>query len=291
MGTIWELDFYSRPIVDDQQKKVWELLICESPKTVHDRQDTCFRYAQFCPSNQVNSAWLRAALETALLESGTSPDRIRFFRQPMSNMIQKACSELGLNAQLSRRTFALNQWLQDRMTTVYPLQEGYEPGNSPVVSFPFSDPQPLPDALRGQRWKFVTLPCQDFDDMPDWSIDFSEAFPLTGMELAPETPVPGLIIFSERALPLAGWMSGLDLVMVYPESQPTPALGKTPRRLILETGGSERWILASLATPELVAEAQVFEATKQAANQVHFLAIQSNPESEAFAGFWFLQSI
>ncbi|MEO0970614.1 MAG: Tab2/Atab2 family RNA-binding protein, partial [Cyanobacteria bacterium J06639_18] len=31
MGSIWELDYYSRPILDEDQKKVWEVLICESP--------------------------------------------------------------------------------------------------------------------------------------------------------------------------------------------------------------------------------------------------------------------
>jgi len=32
--TIWELDFYSRPVVDENNKKRWELLICETPATI-----------------------------------------------------------------------------------------------------------------------------------------------------------------------------------------------------------------------------------------------------------------
>ncbi|MDJ0547491.1 MAG: Tab2/Atab2 family RNA-binding protein, partial [Microcystis sp. M53601_WE4] len=36
-------------------------------------------------------------------------------------------------------------------------------------------------------------------------------------------------------------------------------------------------------------EAKNFEEAKQKANNLHFLAIQSNPESESFAGFWLLQ--
>jgi len=40
----------------------------------------------------------------------------------------------------------------------------------------------------------------------DW---FAEAFPLQMLSLAPETKVPGVLIFSLRAVPLAGWMSGL----------------------------------------------------------------------------------
>ncbi|MGF1490314.1 MAG: Tab2 family RNA-binding protein, partial [Prochloraceae cyanobacterium] len=36
------------------------------------------------------------------------------------------------------------------------------------------------------------------------------------------------------------------------------------------------------------AEAKGFEAAKEKANGVHFLAVQSSPESESFAGFWLL---
>ena len=32
MGKVWELDFYSRPILDENKKKQWEVLICE-PQT------------------------------------------------------------------------------------------------------------------------------------------------------------------------------------------------------------------------------------------------------------------
>ncbi|MEB3214919.1 MAG: Tab2/Atab2 family RNA-binding protein, partial [Nostocales cyanobacterium 94392] len=31
MGNIWELDYYSRPILDENNKKIWEVLICETP--------------------------------------------------------------------------------------------------------------------------------------------------------------------------------------------------------------------------------------------------------------------
>jgi hypothetical protein len=30
MGTIWELDFYSRPLRDEEGKKVWEVVICQT---------------------------------------------------------------------------------------------------------------------------------------------------------------------------------------------------------------------------------------------------------------------
>ncbi len=96
MATVWELDFYSRPILDERQKKVWEVLICESPLSIARSPDELFRYSQFCPSTTVNSLWLKEAIEKAIAESGEMPQKIRFFRRQMGNMITKACEDLGI---------------------------------------------------------------------------------------------------------------------------------------------------------------------------------------------------
>lgn len=284
MATVWELDFYSRPILDEQQKKVWEVLICESPLKTDSDPESLFRYAQYCASSQVNSVWLKGALADAIAQAPTPPTRIRFFRQAMNNMITKACTELEIPAQLSRRTFALNQWLQQRFAEVYPAHPGFQPGANPSVSFATTPPQSLPDALLGEKWQFVSLEAGAFADLTEWSIDFGESFPLSLAGLSPETPIPGLLIFSSRATPLAAWMSGLELACVKYDLEESA-------RLLLETGVNDRWLLAKLTKPNLQAEAQQFEAAKQQANGVHFLAIQSKPETEAFAGFWLLQEI
>lgn len=47
----WELDFCSRPILDERGKKVWELLICDADRT--------FEYAQYFPNNKINSTEVR----------------------------------------------------------------------------------------------------------------------------------------------------------------------------------------------------------------------------------------
>jgi len=283
MPTVWELDFYSRPVLDEQQKKIWEVLVCESPLSITSDPEALFRYAEYCPSTEVNSAWLKAALEQAIARAPQPPDKIRFFRQAMNNMITKACGDLGIPAQLSQRTFALNQWLKQRFEQVYPTQPGFQPGTNPAVSFAETPLQPLPDALIGQKWAFVTLEASAFDEMPDWKIDFGEVFPLGLASITPETRIPGLIIFSARAIPMAAWMSGLDLASLKVEQG-------SPTRLLLETGISDRWILATLNDAKLQTEAQNFEAAKQKAQGVHFLAIQTDPETEAFAGFWLLQA-
>jgi hypothetical protein len=286
MGIVWELDFYSRPILDENQKKIWEVLLCESPLDTRQSTEELFRYASWCPNQQVNSIWLRTAIEEAITKSKQTPQKIRFFRRQMSNMITTACEDLGIRAQPSRRTYALEQWLQQRIQDYYPNQPGYQASAaaSSFIRYQPQIPQPLPEALQPDKWAFVTLEAAAFEEMNEWEIDFSEAFPLSIAGLTPNTRIPGIIIFSFRATPLAGWMSGLDLAFVRFEGEPTP-------RLLLEAGASESWILTSIKDPQTLAEAKGFESAKQNAGMVHFLAVQSNPTSEAFAGFWLLQEL
>ncbi|MBD2496238.1 Tab2/Atab2 family RNA-binding protein [Nostoc sp. FACHB-280] len=284
MGSIWELDFYSRPILDENQKKVWEVVICESPLDIRTQTDSLFRYAQYCPSTQVNSGWLRTALQEAIDKAGEAPIKVRFFRRQMNNMITKACQDLGIPAQPSRRTLLLNQWLQQRMAEVYPQEPGYQGGTNPSVRLDSPLPQRLPDALEGQQWVFVSLSAAELGEMPEWDIGFGEAFPLEMAQLSPETRIPGVLIFSPRALPLAGWMSGLELAFLRVDDS-------AGTRLILETGATESWILANIKNPKILAETQGFAEAKQKANGVHFIGIQSSPQAESFAGFWLLQEM
>ncbi|MEA5606142.1 Tab2/Atab2 family RNA-binding protein [Nostoc sp. UHCC 0252] len=284
MGSIWEIDFYSRPILDDNQKKIWEVLVCESPLGIGTKPDSLFRYAQYCPSTQVNSGWLRTALQEAIDQAGKAPIKIRFFRRQMNNMITKACQDIGIPAQPSRRTLALNQWLEQRMEEVYPQEAGYQGGTNPSVRLEKPLPQRLPDALEGQQWVFVSLDAADLAEMPEWEIGFSEAFPLELVKVSPEARIPGILIFSPRALPLAGWMSGLELAFLRLDTS-------EEAKLLLETGVTESWIVANIKKPQLLAEAKGFEEAKQKANGVHFIGVQSDPKAESFAGFWLLQEV
>ncbi len=292
MTTIWEIDFYSRPILDEQKKKVWEVLVCESALDSRSVEGETFRYSQFCSNTQVNSIWLKEALEEAIKQAPNPPDRIRFFRRQMANMITKACADLGIPAAISRRAFNIHRWLKQRHEDFYPNQPGYQAGNNPSVQFEIPIAQPLPDALVGERWAFVTLEASAFQDMGEWQIDFGEGFSLESVGIAPETKIPGLIVFSSRAFPIAAWLSGLELA--YLEVEPVPAVSAKAAptmRLILETGVSDRWIMASFSDAKTQAEAKGFETAKAAANQVHFLALQTSPEVEAFTGFWLLQKL
>ncbi|MEO0924927.1 MAG: Tab2/Atab2 family RNA-binding protein [Cyanobacteria bacterium J06643_13] len=284
---VWELDFYSRPVLDENGKKLWEVLICESPDSIDRDLDTLFKYTQYCPSTSVNSLWLREAIEKAIAESATTPKKIRFFRRQMNNMIVKACEDVGVSPVPSRRTYALKQWLSQRMSDFYPQEPGFDLkiANTASVQYPPLNAISLPDAVKGDRgdkWIFVSLAAADFAEMQDWEIAFQESFALSLLDIKPQTIIPGLIIYSPRATPLAAWMSGLEMGYLQLEKTVRP-------QLRLETGLSDSWTLIDLTSEETAKQAAEFETAKQKANGVHFLAVQSDPNSEAFAGFWLLK--
>ena len=286
-NVIWELDFYSRPILDENNKKLWEVVICESPTSIDRPLDSLFQYSQYCSNQTVNSIWLREAIAKAKQEAEAPPKKIRFFRRQMNNMITKACDDVGITAVPSRRTYALDRLLEKRIKEVYPQEPGYDAkaATSASVKYPAMNAVPLPDAVRGDRgdkWVFVSLEASAFAEMNEWDISFGEAFPLSLAEITPETKIPGLIIYSPRAIPLAAWMSGLEMSWLQLETNPLP-------RLLLETGVSDNWILVNLTNPQTVAEAKNFDEAKEQARGVHFLAVQSSSESDSFAGFWLLK--
>jgi hypothetical protein len=97
---VWELDFCSRPLLDERGKKVWELLITDP--------DRSFEYSQYFPNSRINSAELRRAVDALLAQAGAvKPDRARFFRGQMSTIITKALTDAGIKAVPSRRCFGV----------------------------------------------------------------------------------------------------------------------------------------------------------------------------------------
>ncbi len=150
----WELDYYSRPILEADGKKRWELLICSTPDVSAGGGGTepQFRWVQPCPASSVNSIWLKDALEQALCAADRQgfgpPRRLRCWRASMRTMVQRAAEGLGLELVSSRRTYALVNWLQERERTVYPQEPGYLTG--PLA--------PPPQRIRrGRPWRELGL--------------------------------------------------------------------------------------------------------------------------------------
>lgn len=282
MSKIWELDFYSRPLLDANNKKVWELLICD-----RERQ---FEWIRECPSNEVNSEWLAKQLTECVETTGQTPIKIRFFRPSMTNIIIRGCTLAGITGQASRRVFTMSSWLAERMASIYPNREGFQavdPNPLPLKVLAAQDPKPIPDALMGESWILVSLKAGDFTDASEWSMGFSELLDISHLD--PETIVSGIIIISSRATALAAWMSGVDPVFIKFER----LLGDRTQ-MLLEASADARWVLANLQAPKdknAITQGTSFEHSKQNSQGFHFLAVQNKPEEEHFAGFWMLKEI
>ncbi len=283
MSKIWELDFYSRPLLDANNKKVWELLICD-----RDRE---FEWVRECPSSEVNSEWLAKQLTDCVATTGQNPIKIRFFRPSMTNIIIRACSLAGIKGQASRRVFTMSAWLAERMQSIYPNRDGFQavdPNPLPLKVLAAQDPKPVPDALMGERWISVSLKAEDFADASEWSMDFGELLDISSLE--PEAIISGIIIISARATALAAWMSGVDPVFLKFERN----LMGDRTQMQLEASADARWVLANLQAPkdkEAIAQGAAFEKAKQNAEGFHFLAVQTSPDIENFAGFWMLKEV
>ena len=284
VGTDWELDFYSRPILESDGRKRWELLVTATPDPEAGGEP--FRFAKRCPSGEVNSLWLASALREArdaALEAGlVSPRRLRCWRSSMRTMVQRAAAELDLEMIASRRTYALLDWLQQREQEVYPQEEGFMAGPLAPPPAPVTTPAvPLPEEVQGDAWSWAALPAQMLRDAGDWPMGFSGLLPLPD-GLDDEQTVPGLRLFSSsRALAMAGWLGGLEPVRLLVEG----------RQLVLEAGQDDRWLVSDLDAQAAEAITAALADSKQVGKGLQFIAIQASPEEQSFAGFWMMRDI
>eukprot|EP00184_Porphyridium_aerugineum_P000614 CAMPEP_0184691626 /NCGR_PEP_ID=MMETSP0313-20130426/421_1 /TAXON_ID=2792 /ORGANISM="Porphyridium aerugineum, Strain SAG 1380-2" /LENGTH=362 /DNA_ID=CAMNT_0027149377 /DNA_START=80 /DNA_END=1168 /DNA_ORIENTATION=+ len=271
-SAIWELDFYSRPVLGPDGKKIWELLITD--------KDGVLEHVEQIPSNNVNSTELRKRIEKVIASSDVKPTAVRFFRSAMQNMISIALSDLDVIVKPSRRTYTLRAMIMDREKNVYPTMPGYREGLKPDLRLNIVVPQKLPDALRGERYAFVSLPYGVLSELRGTQLDFGELCPVEE-SMSDSTQVPGLVIFSKRATPIAAWMSGLELAFI------TADLDK--REVLVECDLSTAYLFSKIR-PEQLDDAKKFEKTKAELNGLHFISVQESEDSEDINGFWLLRS-
>lgn len=290
-GADWEVDFYSRPILEADGRKRWDVLICATPEVVTGsasaaQRPTTFRFEKRCSADTVNSQWLREAfveaLELAQRNGHSAPRRMRCWRGSMRAMVQRAAETLGLEVLPSRRCFALIDWLAERERELYPTQEGYLAG--PLAPPPQPQrPVPLawPEVARGDQWSWAMLPLHVLAEAPEWSMGFGSLLPISA-NLAPQAAVPGIRLFSrQRALAIAGWLAGLEPVRLEVEQG----------QLVLEAGLDDRWRLANLPDKEASAAADAFARARIEAGGLQFLAVQTAEADSHFEGFWMLRDL
>jgi len=279
-ASVWEMDFCSRPILDERKKKVWELLICTP--------DRSFVHAEYFPNNKINSAQLKEALKRVMDESGQRPEKIRYFRSQMQTIIAKALQELEVKPVPSKRCVTLMGLIEDRLEEVYKKDPGYDGNIPPLINLEGMAPDDLPDALRGEQWAFVQIDVATLKrEVEDVKLGrtFGEVYDLSLLglgDLPDNALVPGVAVFTARAFPLAVWTNGLDLACLKADNAQSS--------LILETGINSRWRYAAISrTPDGKEEAEAWEAAKKEVEGLHFLAVQTDPEADSCSGFWLLQ--
>ena len=169
----WELDFYSRPIIESNGKKRWELIICSTRS--YKTQDV-FLWNKKCPANEVNSVWLTKALNEAISEAKkqgwAKPSIVRFWRSSMKSIVKKSLEALSIEAIVSRRTYDLLDRIEFLEKEIYPKEKGYVRGVlAPTFTSKMENsPTPLPEAVRGDALTISEISIGELKSAENWPI-------------------------------------------------------------------------------------------------------------------------
>ena len=277
---IWEVDFYSRPVLGLDGKKLWELIITDS--------SGAFEHVESIPNSLVNSRELRARIEAVINDAQVKPVAIRFFRVQMRNMIQIALSELDVQVRPSRRTYALFQMIKYREQNVYPNMPGYKESlaRQPIsfVGVDLNMTERLPDALRCDSFSFAYFPLgqlEEFFSTANRQEFFGDQC-LVDSSVPQATLIPGLVIYSSRSAGIAGWISGIELATIQAKVESLS--------ILIECGLDKQYKFASISK-EIQPEAAAFQSQKSKADGLHFLAVQKNEASDEVDGLWLLRDL
>ena len=279
----WEIDFYSRPLIDEDGKKRWELLITS---TNNFKDKKTFRWEKICPASTVNSIWLKDALEEAIDEAKKQgwgrPSVIRCWRSSMKTMIKRAADQIGIELISSRRTYSLLEWLIDRERNFYPQQKGYTGVNLAPPADPITNQAiPLPEEFRGDSWSFATLSLNTLREADEWEIEFSNLIPIKE-SINENIFIPGIRLFSsKRSLALAAWLGGLEPAKLLIEGT----------QIILEAGQSDRWLVTDVQEEAKNAIKNNFLNSQRDADGLQFISVQKSSEQNSLEGFWMLRDI
>jgi hypothetical protein len=274
--TVWQVDFYRRPLQDEAGHPLWELVVCDA--------DRPFAASAFCPQPSANSAWITHQLQQWIEQEG-SPDRLQVFRPQSVSLVQAAGRSLGITVEPTRRTPALKALLRD-IAKQYPAFPNYtnQPYNPVELEQP--PPLPLPENLWGDQWRFAAIAApelQRFQHLPIPCFEMPEARLPLNLQLPSTTLIPGVMIDGgRRSRQLAQWLQrAKPFALNYIPGQPDG--------LILEAGLVERWVLTTFEDPEVIAAANTFQQRQQAAKELHFLLVQPDDSGMTYSGFWLLQ--
>lgn len=283
--TVWQADFYRRPLQDSTGKPLWELVVCDANRS--------FTTVAFCPQPEANSMWLAKQLQQVMGDRASSPthqfsQQIHIFRPQIVSLFNAACESLGIEVIPTRHTAALKQLLQER-TVYYRTLETYTGQPYEPVKLEQPAPVPLPENLWGERWRFAAIAASEvvpaFANRPIPIRDMPEFLWPMNLKLPSTTPIPGVVIDGGRqSMRLARWLQQINpAFLTY-----TPG---DPNGLILEAGLVDRWVVATFEDTEVTSAAKTFRERQQASEGLHFLLVQPDDSGVTYSGFWLLQRV
>lgn len=274
--TIWQADFYRRPLLDDSGAPLWELVICDRDRT--------FETHAFCPQSEASSTWIVAQLKGLSVEL---PSAIQVFRPQALSLIKAACQPLGVDVEPTRHTAALKALLNER-SQVYRTMSGYTQQSYDPLAVERPAPVPLPEALWGDRWQFAAIPAGEFvpafQHRPIPIRQVPDEWLPVNVGLSSSVALPGVVIEGGRqAMRLARWLQDNRPVSLH-------YIPGEPDGLILEAGLADRWVLATFIDPEAIAAAQTFRQRLIDSKGLHFLLVQPDDSGMTYTGLWLLRA-
>lgn len=276
---IWQVDFYRRPLQDEANHPLWELVICEP--------DGHLVAAIFCPQAAVNAHWITDQIQQLTPDPKDRPDRIQVFRPQAVSLLQTTCEPLGISVEPTRRTSALKQVLQER-AILYPTLPNYSGQPYDPVKLEQPAPLPLPENLWGERWQFAALAAMDlvpaFQGRAIPVLQMPEALFPVQLNLPSSLPIPGVVIEAgRRSMQLARWLQ-----QVQPHA--LNYIPGDPDGLILQAGLVDRWVLTTFTDKDVIEAARSFRQRQTDAKGLHFLLVQPDDSGMTYSGFWLLRS-
>jgi len=278
--TIWELDFYRRPLQDADGNPLWELVICDrSPANP---------FIAYCPQSQVSADWLQNQLHQRAAETAGLPTEIWVFRPQSLNLLETAAQSLDIRIIPTRRTPSLKSVLQAQARR-YPTQPGYTGQSDQLVQVEKLPPVPIPEEFQGMELGFTHLPAAElveaFSDRPIPVLDLpADLLPLH-LGLASSVAIAGVVLTpGKQSRRLATWLQEIRPVSLHYRAG-------DPDGLILEAGLCDRWIITTVADPQATQAGHRFEQLKHLAKGLHFLLVQPDHSGMTYSGFWLLQPV
>lgn len=263
---IWQADFYKHLSKENEYNTTWNLIVCnEQGVMIHQAS---------CQQSEVNSNWLIKELDSFVKEY--SPAVIQVFRPQCLSVFQLMGETLGVKIEGTRRTPQLKQILKEKYPNSIKLEQ--------------LPPQPIPESLWGDKWRFVRFKAGGFfdyfSDRPIPIKDLPEELKPINLGVASDINVPGVVIYGGRqSMYLARWLA---------EQQPI-SLNYIPTDinksggLILESGLVDRWVLLTFEDAEMAQSAQQYQQQKEESQGLHFLLIQPDDSGMTQTAIWLLK--